>query len=66
MYLGGRPLIGNARHYWETLMHNQPLKPHLDPTQVADRDFFGRNIHGPVVMLNLMRFRTIAFGVRFR
>ncbi len=36
------------------------FKPYLDPTQEAGREFFSRNIQGPVVMLNLMRFRKIA------
>ena len=41
-------------------MPNQPLKPYLEPTQEAGREFFSRNIQGPVVMLNLLRFRAIA------
>jgi hypothetical protein len=41
-------------------MPEQPVQPHLDPTQEAGREFFSRNIQGPVVMLNLMRFREIA------
>ena len=41
-------------------MTDQPLKPHLEPTQEAGREFFTRNIQGPVVMLNLLRFRAIA------
>jgi hypothetical protein len=41
-------------------MPDQPLKPHLEATQEAGREFFSRNIQGPVVMLNLMRFRTVA------
>ena len=41
-------------------MPDQPFNPHLAPTQEAGREFFSRNIQGPVVMLNLMRFRTIA------
>jgi hypothetical protein len=32
----------------------------LEPTQDAGRRFFGRAIAGPVVMLNLMRFRETA------
>jgi hypothetical protein len=41
-------------------MPDQPFNPHLEPTREAGREFFSRNIQGPVVMLNLMRFRTIA------
>jgi uncharacterized protein (DUF1330 family) len=33
---------------------------YLDPTQESGRDFFMRGIAGPVVMLNLLRFRPIA------
>lgn len=33
---------------------------YFEPTQEAGRDFFTRNIQGPVVMLNLMRFRAVA------
>ena len=36
------------------------IKPYLEVTQEAGREFFARNIQGPVVMLNLMRFRKIA------
>ena len=41
-------------------MPDQPRKPHLEPTQEAGRLFFSRNVQGPVVMLNLMRFRSVA------
>ena len=41
-------------------MSDQPFKPYLEPTQEAGREFFTRNIQGPVVILNLMRFRPIA------
>lgn len=41
-------------------MPDQPLKPYLEVTQEAGREFFTRDIRGPVVMLNLMRFRKIA------
>lgn len=34
--------------------------PYLDVTQEAGRDFFMRGITGPVVMLNLLRFRDMA------
>ena len=33
---------------------------YLDPTQESGRAFFTRGISGPVVMLNLVRFRSIA------
>jgi len=33
---------------------------YLDPTQESGRAFFTRGISGPVVMLNLLRFRSIA------
>ncbi len=33
---------------------------YLEPTQESGTAFFSRNISGPVVMLNLMRFREIA------
>ena len=33
---------------------------HLEPSREAGRDFVGRGIVGPVVMLNLLRFRAIA------
>jgi uncharacterized protein (DUF1330 family) len=33
---------------------------HLDPTFEAGRDFVMRGIAGPVVMLNLLRFRAVA------
>ena len=33
---------------------------HLEPTQEAGREFFRRGIAGPVVMLNLLRFRAVA------
>lgn len=41
-------------------MPDHPFDPHLEPTQEAGRALFSRNIQGPVVMLNLMRFRAIA------
>jgi hypothetical protein len=37
-----------------------PLTPCLEPTQEAGRAFWQRGITGPVVMLNLLRFREIA------
>ncbi len=33
---------------------------YLNPTQEAGRDFIMRGIEGPVVMLNLLRFREVA------
>ncbi|HEX2732280.1 MAG TPA: hypothetical protein VHM70_11755 [Polyangiaceae bacterium] len=41
-------------------MNNLPNRSYLEPTQEAGRAFFGRGISGPVVMLNLLRFRQIA------
>lgn len=35
-------------------------KPYLEPTQAAGRALIMRQIVGPVVMLNLLRFRTFA------
>lgn len=35
-------------------------RTYLEPTQEAGREFFTRNIQGPVVMLNLMRFKAVA------
>jgi hypothetical protein len=37
-----------------------PLTPYLEPTQQSGRAFWQRGIAGPVVMLNLLRFRKIA------
>jgi uncharacterized protein (DUF1330 family) len=36
------------------------LTPYLEPTQEAGRAFWQRGIAGPVVMLNLLRFRQVA------
>lgn len=41
-------------------MRDQPIESYLEVTQEAGREFFTRNIQGPVVMLNLMRFRKVA------
>jgi hypothetical protein len=41
-------------------MRKVVVKTHLEPAQEAGRDFFNRGITGPVVMLNLLRFRAIA------
>jgi hypothetical protein len=35
-------------------------RTYLDPTQESGRALFVRGIHGPVVMLNLLRFRPVA------
>jgi len=35
-------------------------RTHLEPTQESGRDFFSRGIKGPIVMLNLLRFRATA------
>ena len=35
-------------------------KPYLEPTQDAGRRFVSRGLQGPVVMLNLVRFRAVA------
>jgi hypothetical protein len=37
-----------------------PLTPYREPTQQSGRAFWQRGIAGPVVMLNLLRFRKIA------
>ena len=36
------------------------MKSYLDPTDEQGRQFFGRPVEGPVVMLNLLRFRAAA------
>jgi len=36
------------------------MQSYLEPTQESGRDFFLRGITGPVVMLNLLKFRPIA------
>ncbi|MBC6982217.1 DUF1330 domain-containing protein [Caulobacter sp. 17J80-11] len=36
------------------------MTAHLEPTEAAGRALFMRGIVGPVVMLNLMRFRAVA------
>ena len=40
--------------------HDDPPVPYLEPSQAAARAFFSRPPPGPVVMLNLLRFRAIA------
>jgi hypothetical protein len=34
--------------------------PHLEPSQDAARRFFSRGLAGPILMLNLLRFRVVA------
>jgi hypothetical protein len=41
-------------------MTELPTKAYLEPTQESGRAFFGEEIPGSVVMLNLLRFRAIA------
>lgn len=41
-------------------MPDQARKTYFEPTQDAGRALFTRKIQGPVVMLNLMRFRSVA------
>lgn len=36
------------------------MPPYLSPTQEAGRDFVTRGLAGPVIMLNLLRFREVA------
>ena len=36
------------------------MTAHLEPSEAAGRALFARGIAGPVVMLNLLRFRTVA------
>lgn len=36
------------------------IEKYINPTQAAGRDLILRNISGPVVMLNLLRFRELA------
>ncbi len=43
-----------------TIPDQAGLCGHLDPTAAAGRAFFSRPIAGPIVMLNLLRFRPIA------
>jgi len=38
----------------------QDMQTYLEPTQESGRDFFMRATTGPVVMLNLLRFRPVA------
>jgi hypothetical protein len=41
-------------------MTNPSSSPYLEPTQEAGRRFFSSGLAGPVVMLNLLRFRARA------
>lgn len=41
-------------------MNNLPSQSYLEPTGESGRAFFSRGISGPVVMLNLLRFRPMA------
>jgi len=41
-------------------MTQPPATSHLEPTQEAGRAFLQRGMEGPVVMLNLLRFRAVA------
>lgn len=41
-------------------MSDNTHQPYLEPTQESGRAFFSRRLTGPVVMLNLLRFREIA------
>ena len=36
------------------------MTAHLEPSEAAGRALFARGIQGPVVMLNLLRFRAVA------
>ncbi len=39
---------------------NDPESRYLEPTQEAGQAFVARQVEGPVVMLNLLRFREVA------
>ena len=41
------------------------MTPYLEPTMAAGRDLFLRNPQGPLVMLNLLRFRETAAYAAF-
>lgn len=41
-------------------MENTEKRSYLEPTQESGRAFVSRGIAGPVVMLNLLRFRDVA------
>lgn len=42
------------------LTPDRTMQTYLEPTQESGRAFFMRGIDGPVVMLNLLRFRAVA------
>ncbi len=42
-----------------TAQHTEIIA-YLEPTQAAGRELFTRGVEGPVVMLNLLRFRAVA------
>lgn len=42
------------------MTEHQPARVYLEATQAAGRELFTRDITGPVVMLNLLRFRAVA------
>ena len=44
----------------EGTMNDQAPTGHIEPTQEAGRAFASRNLPGPLVMLNLLRFREVA------
>ncbi len=41
-------------------MGEKHLKNYLDPTQATGRALMQRELKGPIVMLNLLRFRAVA------
>ncbi len=41
-------------------MSHEKSHSYLEPTQESGRQFFAQGITGPVVMLNLLRFRAVA------
>jgi hypothetical protein len=53
--------IDRSTRIWSTqAMTSNTPQSYLEPSQKAGRDFVMRQIKGPVVMLNLLRFREIA------
>ena len=48
------------RSEWGETMGEEKVAAYLEPTQEAGRAFLARNLTGPVVMLNLLRFRAVA------
>lgn len=45
-------------------MVGPPIVRHIEPSPTAGRLFVQRGIEGPVVMLNLLRFRSVAAQLR--